>query len=206
MAKSENLLTLVGALIRDSEVRRRFNEKPNRVMKEYGLTADDKKILWSMTPATIEAAVDATVLALFKTAILNAPSQMDKDEFPPIDDDYVETGTGPLYPDPIPTVFRVRPRKIQVPATSKAFEFSIFGQSFSRDPEAKAKVKLGTTQMAVKETVFGTFRCSRLHVVVRPTGGGTVSAGTYDVTFVNCPGGGANELTLDAGQVEVEHV
>jgi hypothetical protein len=94
-----------------------------------------------------------------------------------------------------------------VPQGSKSFELTLFGQSFSRGAEeAKAEVKLGTTQMAVKATVFGTFRCSRLHLLVRPTGGGNVTSGTYDVTLVNCPGSAANEEKIACGQVEVSVV
>lgn len=207
MAKSANLLMLVGALMRDEDVRRRFNEKPKRVMKQYKLTSDDRDVLWAMDPAKIVSSVNGLIADL-KQEITHAANQMDPDEFPPIDDDYVET-SGPLYPDPKPAVFRVRPRKIELPAAThpsvcESFEIKLFGQSFSRDPEATVEVT-GAQQMLAEAAVLGTFRCSRMCVVVRVQAGGIVPAGDYTVTLVNCPGG-TNEERLSVGIVKVEHV
>jgi hypothetical protein len=171
------LTDLVAALMRDEKVRSKFNHQPEVVMAEYQLSSNQRAGLLSMNPATISTAIQDELIN-FQNTVLDAK------EFPLTDPNFTPEpgGGGPMYPAPLPQVFRIRPKT--APAGGAAFELTIYGQSFSQVGTDVVINQHGSSTKLVVQNVltFGTFRCSGVRVLVTPSG----PAGSYDVTVLSC--------------------
>ena len=191
-----NLTVLVRDLLNEHEVRAAFNRNPEAVMKEYGLSDDERMILYSLDETVIAPEVFPPVDAQIGNYYNG------NEEFHPAGADFVpEPGvTLPAYPTPKPALFRVRPRRVTpddiITVTSNAgvqtkfIEIKVFGQSFSRMPVPDVSIvnqNPPNAALAVERVrVFGTMRSSELYVLIRVQGTAS-EMWTYDVTVTNCP-------------------
>jgi hypothetical protein len=198
-----NLTVLVRELMQSAELRRRFNRDPEHVMTEFGLTPDERCILYSMDPQVIKSEVYPPVDG--QVGGFNIPAG----EFQPDEPDCIpDPGVVlPQYPVPKPALFRVRPHRV-TPAhvlevkdaggnvTGRFFEIVIHGQSFSRVPLPQVTITHRQTKATLtvqQPYLFGTMRCSQLRLLVTlpavPAG-----LGSYDVAMTNCPGPHAKSI------------
>jgi hypothetical protein len=186
------LLGLVADLYRSKELRKEFNEDPERVITKYELSPDEKKVLYTMRVQDIGDTV--------RQEIIDVNFDFIKGEFKRVDEMFMgeldETATE--YPAPTPQVFRFRPKK--APAAGGKFELNVYGQSFSRDAQIKLKKKTGGgPDLVVKgHRVFGTFRCSQARGVVTPG-----AAGIYTVQIQNSPNAAGPPTPIDGGDFEL---
>ena len=161
------LLRIVHDLMVNPQLRQRFNQNPNAVIKEYDLDGADEQQLetfLTMNPVDIGTKLEALVHNL----------RLKPGEFPaPSEDFFQEDGGGePFYPDPKPGVFRIRPRRVRLAKAQQPFEFVVFGQSLIEGrcdlellrvtPANPANVRLDLSQ----PVVIGTLRGSKMRTVV----------------------------------------
>ena len=190
MANDIPLLYLVADLMRDPELRQRFNQNPGRVMNDarYGLDASQQDALMTMDKGIIGQAL----YTLFN--LYDFPAG----EFQPLSEDFFaeDGGIDPAYPDPKPGIFRFRPLAVSAAAvnTDKKFEIAVFGQSFHK--KSQLALRRTNTPGAAEFSfhhVIGTFRCSTVRAVVTParvpgapSPEGKFNPGdTFDVVVVN---------------------
>lgn len=189
------VIHLISDLIRKSDVRAAFNQDPNAVMQEYGLDTAAKCVIYSMHPQTIADAIQAEVMSV--------TTDFMEGEFPPTDVNCLpEAGAGqPTYPVPTPEIFRLRPQVVSIADhPSGVFEFSVFGQSFSRPSRIVVQRQGTANKLTVTgEYLFGTYRCSHARGVVTLPG----EAGTYDVFIEICPGQAGSKLVSAPYTLEI---
>jgi hypothetical protein len=168
---STQLLKIVAAMLHDPEVRRRFNERPARVMDEYALTAAEKEALLTMKLPKILAQVQNEFPA-FEAEITAAT--VTPGEFPPPREDFFveDGGADPMYPSPRPGVHRFKPRRPSANVLNnkvvKAFELVVFGQSLLAVNLTLKRISDGKEARLGILHRFGTYRASILRVVVSP--------------------------------------
>jgi len=175
-------LYIIADLMRDADLRQRFNRNPKAVIKEYGLDAtgdDQQEQFLTMDKVKIAAKLQALFLNF----------EMRKGEFPPPGPDYLTEAGGidPMYPTPKPGVFRARPTH---PPAGASFEFVVFGQSFV-NVQLQLKRILPAAPPAVAQlsppNAFGTFRACGLQTVASPPTGepAFVSGHKYQIVVMS---------------------
>jgi hypothetical protein len=189
------LFRLVDDMMRDLSVRKRFNLDPNDVIREYGLSVRERRLLLTMDPAVISA---------------NVPPQMQQEvngyqlpvgDFPPESEDFFaeDGGLDPQYPSPAPGIFRYRTNPLAISAAainakaSVSFEVAVFGQSLLECELKLVRVADGREATITHFFRIGTFRCSILRAVFSPPApDASWTAGhQYKVTVVNLPAAAA---------------
>jgi hypothetical protein len=185
------LLKLAAALLRDRQLRMRFNHEPDQVIAEFQLTPAHRSLLYSMKAKEIGDAIE-TVAPTFAQEVRGKTP--DPREFPPCDDQFLEDlDIGRTeYPSPEPQIQFIRPKRVKLQDLDglpgdKKFALTISGQSFARDPDPSVRVRHipSQTDLMVQSYLAGTFRCSRLvAIIANPTPTG-LSPGIYKVIVTN---------------------
>lgn len=178
-------LELIHDLIRDRELRTRFNTSPLHIAREYGLSGAEIADLFSMNPERMGKRVGLSLKQL--------NFEFMSGEFPLVSPDFAPDPSlaQAEYPSPEPQIFRIRPRRLKLSGLEtdddgnrKPIEFHIFGQSFSPDASFELEEKSGTGSLAISgHRVFGTFRCSQAYGLVTPPS----TPGSYKVKVINTP-------------------
>jgi hypothetical protein len=186
------LFRLVDDLMRDLSVRKRFNLGPNDVIKEYGLSVRERRLLLTMDPVLIGSNVPPQMQAEVNAYVLPVG------DFPPESEDFFaeDGGIDPQYPSPAPGIFRYRTNPLAISAAainakaSVSFEVVVFGQSLLDTALKLVRVADGHEATIAHFFRIGTFRCSILRAVFSPPApDATWTAGhQYKVTVVNLPG------------------
>jgi hypothetical protein len=186
------LFSIINDLIREPEVRQRFNRDPKKVIREYKLdvaaNADQLEALLSMDKTTIGDKLSD----LFRNQY-----QMIPGEFPPPNENFLaeDGGIDPMYPSPKPGTFRVRPWRVSATEVNakpvKAFELVVYGQSFVQvDLRLRRISDSQVAKLSFAIPPFGTFRGSILRAVVSPPQGEAQfnANDNYHVVVLNLPG------------------
>lgn len=152
------LLYLVSNLMEDRGLRFRFNRDPAAVVREYGLSRESEKALYSMNRKRI--------FRLIK-------KEIDLWGFPddgfPVDPRCVPGGVGANYPAPDPIVRQILPKRVPLsPAggPKEWRELEVFGQSFPPGVVVTVEDAAGSAAQVQNQDLRGTFRSSILYLQV----------------------------------------
>lgn len=167
MPNPPGLLLLVAELIKEPALRQAFNANPSQVMLQFGLSKTERECLFSMDRGEIGSLISAQIQSV----------AFPVGEFPATDVNCLpEPGGGtPAYPDPTPSIHRVRPNAVAVGDTN--VEIVVHGQSFP--PDARVRLEQGNTVRTLTGDLIGTYRCSKLRIVI-PSVPNAMS-GTWDL-------------------------
>jgi hypothetical protein len=172
----------------DSTLRRRFNANPKEVVDEYKLDDTEAAEFFTMKLEAVAEAVKQQIISF------GFPF---KGDFPACSEEYTpELGESePEYPKPIPGVYRIRPRTAKyadIVAAGNQVELVVTGKSFARRNRPQDKISARIRRLSDKvewdvgANLYGTFRCSRLHVVVAPKPGESdIKKDDYKIIVVN---------------------
>jgi len=182
------LARIVRDLMRDRHLRKRFNENPNEIMGEYGVSDADRAVLLTMDNNQIAAKMPTHMQVEVQKF------KIPDDEFRAVSEDFFveDGGADPQYPSPAPGVFRFRPQTRSAvvlnakPVGQRVFELVVFGQSLL-DVDLNLVRADGAVCSRSNYSVFGTFRCSVLRAVFGPPGADVAWKGgdQYAVTILN---------------------
>jgi len=159
---------IVSDLMTDKNLRRVFNEDPERFIRSYGINDADRAVLLTMNLTTIQLLAPnylQTDLARFK---------IPEGEFRPISEQFFaeDGGLDPQYPSPAPGIFRYQPHSVSAAVinakASKSFEVVVFGQSFLDVELHLIRTRDGLEAPQSSFFVVGTFRCTIVRAVFSP--------------------------------------